>query len=364
MNIEEFCTRFGGNARSIKQVMQQWQVDELDTLLRTLRNQHDQLVGAAVIAGDAMHGDGLRDQIPDGLRDAFDELMHEKADTYSEMRAILLKRIGGEENEFFSFDDRRVIGFISKLKGQIGENMFQREVGSRAHLADLQNQQWWDIWVDKGDGASEYVQVKMRMNPSDIVEEMLKVQRDVGNGVVTGLHGETVHQVKFAVPYDIADRVHYLSEQHDGLPSMLHETTIPISSSEAADIVKAGLGNVGPAELGHFFDELMGGAFAAGSLHALVNGFLWYRGAKEFSDAIASATASTAITGTGVFTGLVAESLLDIVLRSGAAVALSGSIGISSRILLGRLARSRWSFAEYLEKSITVTNVQIAALQP
>jgi len=117
------------------------------------------------------------------------------------------------------------------------------------------------------------------------------------------------------------------------------------------------MSNIGPDQLNHFFGELLCGAVAAGSLHAVVNGFLWYKGSKEFSAAFAGATASTAISTTGVGMGLAAEML-------GHTVMLSSAVGIGTRLLLGRMARSRWNFAEFLERSISETDSRLAALQP
>ena len=136
---------------------------------------------------------------------------------------------------------------------------------------------------------------------------------------------------------------------------MIYDKNIPIDAHGAAGIVSEGLSNVGPDQLNHFFNELLGGALAAGSLHAVVNGFLWYKGSKEFSAAIASTAASTAISTTGIGLALAVESVYH-------AVVLSSAVGIGSRLLLGRMARSRWNFAEFLEKSMTGAEARMAAL--
>jgi hypothetical protein len=355
MKIDEFCGQFGGNTRNINDVLRRWQLNELDGLLRTLRDQHDQLIGTAVIAGDALHGDGMLDQIPHELRDAFVNLMHEKADTYEQMRQILLHHIRADNSGFLSLDDGHVVGFISKIKGQIGENIFQHHVGTAAHLAPSGCQEAWDIWLDNGEDGHEYVQVKLHASASKIVSYMRIVQEKVANSSIEGWHSETVHNIDFAVPEDIADHVRHLAANYPELHDM-HVLPIPVSPAVAADFVKEGMSNVGPEQLGHFFHELLGGAVAAGSLHALVNGFLWYKGSKEFFAAFAGAAASTAISTTGIGLGLVTETLYH-------AAMLSGAVGISSRLLLGRLARSRWNLAEFLEKSIAEADARIAALQ-
>lgn len=352
MKIDEFCSRFGGNTRGIETITTQWQVVELDQMLRKL---DDDAVGNAVIIGDALHGDGLRDQIPRELKDAFAALMKEKAESYHEMRRILSERIRDSDGRFLSFDDPRVQGFVSKLKGQIGENVFQRHAGTAAHLAQSGSQEGWDIAIHQPDGSHEYVQVKLYSSASGVVSKMREVQDKLTNGLIEGCNGEAIERIDFAVPEDIADHVRRLADRYPELASV-EIRTIPISTDAAADFVKEGLGNVGPEQLSHFFDELLFGAVTAGSLHALVNGFLWYKGAKDFSDAFADATANTSLSAAGIGIGLLAESMLN-------AVALSSVVGIGGRLLLARFARARWSFADFLEDSIANSDIQISALE-
>ncbi|HVC99273.1 MAG TPA: hypothetical protein VND64_36750 [Pirellulales bacterium] len=356
MNIDEFCTQFGDNVRSIDDVMRNWQLEEIEGLLRTAREQHDQLIGSAVIVGDALHGGTLLDEIPKDLKDAFVQLMHKKADTYEKMRQILLEKVRADDGGFLPWNDPHVVGFISKLKGQIGENHFQHHTGSAAVLAESGSQEGWDVAVKQADGAYEYVQVKLHADPHGIVRHMLKVQKKVEAELIKGFDGETtVKQIDFAVPADTFERVNQLKDRHSELDSM-HIRTIPIDSHRAAGIVKEGMSHIGPDQLSHFFHELLGGAVAAGSLHAIVNGFLWYKGAKEFSEAFAGAAASTTISTTGIGIGLVVETLCHTAV-------FSSAVGIGSRLFLGRLARSRWSFAEFLEKSIAGSEARTAALR-
>ena len=355
MDIEEFCTRFGDKPRSIEEVLRRWQFDELDGLLRTLGNHYDQLIGSAVIVGDAMHGGTLLDQIPPEVKQAFTNLMHAKADTYQEMRQILLDHCQLADGSYLSFEDARVLGFVSKLKGQIGENLFQQHVGKAAMLADSGSQEAWDVAVKQADGMHHYVQVKLYSDPHKVVRQMIKVQERLLDGDLLGVNHETVGQVYFAVPEDIKDEVQRLANAHEGLSEMLYDKHIPINAKDAADLVTEGMSNVGPDKLSHFFHEMLGGAVAAGSLHAIVHGFLWYKGSKEFSIAFADATANTAISTTGLGIGLLAEAFCHT-------ATLSSAVGIGSRLLLGRVARSRWSFADFLEESIKRGGIQARAV--
>ena len=317
MNIETFCDKFGANSRSINDIMRQWQIEELDGLLKTLAAQHDQIIGSAVVVGDALYGGTLLDQIPPEVQKAFANLMHEKANSYWEMRHILLEHCRASDGGFLSFNDNHILGFISKLKGQIGENLFQQHIGHAAMLAESGSQEAWDIAVKQSDGLHHYVQVKLYSNPHNVIRHMLKVHERVLQGDLAGVNHETVHHVYFAVPEGIKAEVHRLAATHEGLSEMLYDKTIPISADHAGRLVAEGMSNVGPDELSHFFHELLGGAIVAGTLHSVVNGFLWYKGSKEFSAAFASATASTAISTSGIGLALIAETLCHTVMVSG-----------------------------------------------
>ena len=243
-----------------------------------------------------------------------------------------------------TLDDPHVLGFVNKLKGQIGENNFQRAVGSAAQLATDGSQEGWDIAVAQPDGTHEYVQVKLYASPSAVVQKMREVHAKLENGLIKGCNGEPVDRIDFAVPADIAERVHTIAAKYPELEGMdLH--TIPINASAAAEFVQEGLANVGPEQLSHLFDELLHGAVIGASLHAVANGFLLYKGSKEFSNAFADFAASTSLTVAGIGIGLIAESMLD-------AAICSNAVTIGGRMFLSRFARARWGFADFLEESI------------
>ena len=352
MNIQEFSSLYGQNVRPINAVCQQWTVCEIDRLLEKL--DHD-FVGETVVIGDALHGDGIRDQIPKELHDAFIGLMKENAGTYGEMRKTLAKHIRDSDGTFFSLEDRRSLGFISKLKGQIGENEFRRHAGAAAQLARSGSQEAWDVVVTQPDGAHEYVQVKLYTNPNKVIAHMQTVHEKVAAGLIEGVDGETVEHINFAIPENIASEVQQrIADRFPELADIkLH--TIPLSAKAAAGFVEEGLNNVGPEQLEHLFDELFGGLLVAGSLHALVNGFLLYKGAKEFATAFEDVIANTALSASGIGIGLLAETLTS-------AVPVAAVVAIGGRAVVSRFARSRWNFADFLEESIESSEAQIVAL--
>jgi hypothetical protein len=309
-----------------------------------------------VFAGDALHGDGFRDQISPTLRDAFRELMNEKADTYNKMREILADKIRGGDGEFLSLHDRRVQGFVSKLKGQIGENLFKRHAGSAARLADSGCQEGWDVVIDQRDSVHEYVQVKLYASPNNVIRKMLEVHEKVQGGLIQGVDGEIVEQINFAIPEDIAAEVR--EQISNRFPELLEIKihTIKMTAGAAADFVHEGLNNVGPEAIEHLFGELLGGTVVAAALHGLVNGFLLYKGSKDFTEAYADTIASTSLSAAGIGIGILASTLTN-------STPLSMAIGATSRTVISRFAKSRWKFADFLEDSIEASQQQVVELE-
>lgn len=356
MKIEDFCRDYGGKPRSITEVLRQWQFDEIDGLLtRLAKGRAHQIAGSAVIAADAVHNGSLIDDVPPEVKEAFKHLLKEDADTYAEMRALLRKHIRTRLDGSLAVDDGHLRGYTNYLKGQIGENMFKDSVGSKAELAPL-NEKGWDVHVERADGSHEYVQVKLYDDPSAVVQQMRNVQEQVAAGELHNTHDEVIKHVYFAVPEDIKEGVQRLAEKH-GVANMLYDKSIPVSASQGAGWVHEGMNHVGPEQLGHFLNELLAGTAVVGSLHGIVNGFLWYKGAKEFSDAFAGAMGNTAISTAGLTAGLLCETLFDM-------VTAAGVVGIGSRLFLGRMARSRWSFSEYLGNSIARTENIVGRIGP
>ena len=67
-------------------------------------------------------------------------------------------------------------GFISYIKGRIGENMFRQHVGHGATLTYSVIQEGWDVAVPHTDGV-QYIQIKLYSDPHGVVRHMLEVHR-------------------------------------------------------------------------------------------------------------------------------------------------------------------------------------------
>jgi hypothetical protein len=47
MNIQEFCAHYASNPRKAAEVVREWGAEQIDSLLNTLKVQHDQAIGQA-----------------------------------------------------------------------------------------------------------------------------------------------------------------------------------------------------------------------------------------------------------------------------------------------------------------------------
>jgi len=252
MDIKTFCEQYGKPRKPIDDVLGQWRVEQVDSFL-------DNLIAGGVLLSDLAVGDGLRDQISPELLKGFERLMHDKADTYNEVREIL--------HEKLALGDRSVLGLVNKIKGQIGENIFVKEIGPGARLAPSGSQKGWDVIVDHSP-EPRYVQVKMYSDADRVLRQMRDVQTEVAKGGIKD--GEkVVSQVDFAVPSDIHEEV-VNAASNDPILQSIKIRPINLTAEEAGDIVYEGVNNVGPDALEHFFGELLGDIAMAGSLHAAV----------------------------------------------------------------------------------------------
>jgi len=111
VRIDEFVDRFRSTrTQPIARIAERWDREaQLDRFLATT-------VGAGVTLGDLLVGDGLGDQISPELLDAFQARMGQSAETYDQVRQILLDRLED--------DPQSMLGLINMIKGQVGENRF------------------------------------------------------------------------------------------------------------------------------------------------------------------------------------------------------------------------------------------------
>jgi hypothetical protein len=126
-----------------------------------------------VMVADLFIGDPLRladlPPLSQEFRSAFSELMGSKADTYEEVRNLILDKAEKGESSVF--------GLMNKIQGQFGENLFVTASEGKGSLANLGNQESWDISVNHGDSI-QYVQVKVYEDPDGVMEKFLRYRKN------------------------------------------------------------------------------------------------------------------------------------------------------------------------------------------
>jgi len=326
MIIDDFCKSYPeASGSSIDHYADKWLIEkQVDDLLGTS-------IASGVVFGDLLVGDGLRDQISHKLFEGVLKLKNDETMSYSQVREFLVDRIGQ--------GDPSVAGIINGIKGHIGEMEFLKQAGSSAALAPP-NQEGWDIKINHDGGAAQYIQIKMYDDPSRVIQQMQEVQDKVDHqSLIDGQH--IIHHVDFAVPYDIADAVKQKAQDLN-----LHIHVVPINGMTADDakhIVEHGIHNIGQEALQNFFGELFSGTLSAAALHAAVNGYLMYKGAKDATAFIEDTAISSFISGGGICSGMVVENVMRKMSLAGGlpTFVVVFATSITTRMILRRIADRR-----------------------
>lgn len=325
MKIDEFCRKYGGHRISIEQLQTKWKREQTERDI-------DALLFAGVITSDGLISDGLADRISSDLYDALTGLMKDKIDTYGDAREYL--------REVLERSPASVLGTISKIKGQVGENFFAEAAEGKAQLATSGSQEGWDLWVEN-DGIRKYIQVKMYGGDSAVdrvIDHMKKVHEKVASSKIMD-GGETVTNINFAVPYDIADEVRAAADQIPELSNM-DVISVSMTAAEAAEVVTDGLDALGPEAMSHLFNELLGGALTTGAIHTMLCAVKVWRKEQAVDEAVEKVIGNTLLSATGYAAGLAAEVALDTTFDAMLGTVSIGT-GIAVRIALKKAAKGR-----------------------
>lgn len=336
MKIEEFSSLYFSNNCKSESIFECWDKEKrIDELLNSS-------IAPGIVLFDVLHGDGVLDQIKPELKKAFQDLMGDKADTYEEIRAVLLKKI--------ELGDKSVMGMINKILGQIGENEFVKEckkLGIDAQLADSGSQKGWDIKIHHDDGTFSYVQAKMYADPDTVLDKVKHLHHNLAyEPLIDGNHHIT--SIDFAVPENIYDEV--VKRAHEsGL--YVHFYSIPMSSEEGRKLAELGFGFSADAShaLGNLFSELFGSVLRAASIYTLVNAFLLYKGAKNTEEFLHDTLVQTALSSTTLSVSMSVELILRNILNVGGIPSYPLILGTSiiTRAMLKRIA-NRQNYVDWL----------------
>ncbi len=314
-------------------------------------------VGGGVVLGDLLLGGGVRGQVSPELLSGFQNLMGQKADTIPEIESILLdKLIAGDES---------VMGMISKIKGQIGEDYFvdaAREMGLEASLAESGSQEGWDVVLGDGiDHAKQYIQVKTYESADAVIHHMKEVGEKVDAGIITD--GDTVVQViDFAVPQDIYDEV--VSKAAE-LGLSANVVSLDLTAVEASELVQQGFNAVGLSDLNEMLSRFAVGSGTAIALHAVVAAYLMRKHNDESGDFLKEVSTQGAISSGGIATALLTESTLKVLGLATGSIPAIGAIVLTSMVARGVFRRilSREHYAEWLVSQTDKLKVSIQSLE-
>ena len=335
MDIDEFAeTHEHDRSGEAGDIFRKWKADRL---------LHASL-GNGVILADLIHGDGLNDEVPDEVVDAFHNLTGGEVDSYAEARTRIAEQLREHDGDGVSDN------WISVIKGRVGENRFlehAEQIDGDLRLATDSNQEAYDVVHTTG-GETRYISVKTSGDPGYIVDEMEATRRKIEAGEVTTPEGEVVRDVEYAVPSPVSEDVQARAAERG-----LSADVIPMdtTSAEAAGVVEAGVDAVGPEAVENLFWELTGGTAAAAAIHGLREGFLVYKGAKEMNQAARDAAEETAVTGGGLTAGVVVESAFREAALAGEPVAMAAVFGtsVTVRVVLGDVVK-RSDYAAWMHR--------------
>jgi len=325
MTAEQFASKYASTDTSGgPEIYNRWRADRI---------LHES-IGSGIVLADLIHGDGLGDQVSRDVLDAFHNLTGGKVNTYGEARDRIADHLAENGGSVSSH-------WVSTIKGRYGENQFLEnadQLEGAVRLSDLNSQEGYDIVQTTLEGASRYIQVKTSDDPGYILHEMASVQQKLEAGEITNPDGEVVDKIEFAIPSTVSDEVREKAASRGLNIDILPMET---SASEAESVVHASADAVGPEIIDNLLIELAGGALLAGSLHAMREGFLVYKGAKDMKQAAASLGKETALTTGGLTAGLVVETALRDAALAGepTIMALTFATSITTRIALGDVAK-------------------------
>ncbi len=314
-------------------------------------------VGGGVVLGDLLVGGGVRGQISPDLLDGFKNLMGENAHTIPEIEALLLdKLITGDES---------VIGMISKIKGQIGENYFidtAKNMGLDARLAESGSQEGWDVAIGDGiQNAKQYIQVKTYESANAVIQHMKDVAEKVNAGLITD-GDAVVRTIDFAVPHDIYAEVKSKASE---LGLSADVIKLDLTSTEAAEFVQQGFDAVGLAGLEEMLSRFAVGSGTAFALHAVVTAYLMRKRNDENQCFLKEVSTQGVISSGSIATALLTESTLKVLGFATGSIPAIGAIILTSMAARGVFRRilSRPHYAEWLQGQTNKLNNTIKTLE-
>ena len=324
MSIENFFLKYKDiQVKDINKISSKWIAEK----------RVDDFLGSAIfsglLVGDSLIGDGFLDRINPDVKKAFTDLMGDKADTYSEIRDLIVAK--------YENSPESVEGLISKIQGQFGENEFLKNVGGLATLAESGSQKGWDVKIGNGFDA-QYVQVKTVEDADVVIEAIENVNERISNGELPD-----IKTIDFAVNSEIFEEVKSKAIEKGLTNNILN---IGATKEEIRDALTDNFELINDSNIFvDFFSEFFSSSLSVGAIHAASNAFLYWKGAKDKNKAIEDTIYSTAISSGGTATALITNTIFNNIgfLATLGPLGLISSFGVgySTREFLKRIAMRR-----------------------
>lgn len=356
MNINEFLLKYRQDSRPIEEIISLWSAK---TLTDKFLNQK---VGEGIILADLLLGDGIFDKnslllskVSIESIEAFKNLMGEKADDISKVRELIVEK--------FVDGDSSVSGLISKIQGQIGEDIF-KSTFANVELAESGSQAVWDA-ARITDSGTQYVQVKIYKDPSQVINKIKETNEKVSSVEIIGIENEVVTSVDFAVNEDIYEDV-LKSASAEGVSNKIIK--IPATQEEIRKRLSDDMATINDTnDLDLFFEDFFGIVGNATILHTAVNAFFYLKGQKDLESMIRDSAYSTAISSVGIGASMTTSVAVEaIIVEFGSAVALlGGPLGTALVFGVGIGARgitSRVFYRRHIVTVMTKTNADLKDL--
>lgn len=243
MNIAEFASKYSHEAKPINSILRKWTGEKIVCVF--LKSKVNGIPIGQILTDFIEDGNNGRFRyfIPKEVKSAFTELMGEKADSYFEVKQILIEK--------YLKGDHSFEGLVSTIQGKLGELVFKESIGKAARLAENPSQVGWDIVVNETT-TPQFIQVKIYDDVDRVVQKIKEVNEKIQAGLITDENGELVESIDFAVNSDVYSEV---CERTEALGLNCKIMDIGASREEIRNYIYEANEDISNP-LGHFFSEL------------------------------------------------------------------------------------------------------------
>ena len=192
------------------------------------------------------------------------------------------------------------------------------------------------------------------------ITELKDLQEELAQGLIKD--GETVvKKIDFAVNQDIYEEVNQKARE---LGLSVNIRNLGATRDEIIGFLKEARENVVDHPLENFFGELFGSFGSAASLHAAINGFMVWKGAKEKSQAMEDTFYNSVISSSGLAAAHVTEFfiLAEIEMIAGVLASPLGALALAPVAMYARGIFKRLDERRHVAKRFQDCNQRLESL--